>query len=97
MYEGFGCAIFEERDERYCISSFSSSVYPGESIPRKLVHSTLFQLFVFQIEVDELVIPRTVLVVFLCIFALIAFVFLALHWMEPIYSPALTSRKNYTF
>lgn len=64
---------------------------------KKLVHSTLFQLFVFQIEVDELVIPRTVLVVFLCIFALIAFVFLALHWMEPIYSPALTSRKTYTF
>ena len=54
-------------------------------------------MFFQQIEVDELIIPKTVLFVFICIFSLVAFVFLLLHWMEPIYSPALTSRKTYAF
>ena len=48
-------------------------------------------------EFDELIIPRTVLFVFICIFAAVAFVFLVQHWMEPVYSPALTSRKTYAF
>ena len=64
-----------------------------------LTHLVIFNSSVFfqQIEVDELIIPKTVLFVFICIFSLVAFVFLLLHWMEPIYSPALTSRKTYAF
>lgn len=61
-----------------------------------LLNDIIFDIFQ-QIEVDELIIPKTVLFVFVCIFAVVAFVFLVLHWMEPVYSPALTSRKTYAF
>lgn len=61
-----------------------------------LLKNFIFDIFQ-QIEVDELIIPKTVLFVFICIFAAVAFVFLVLHWMEPVYSPALTSRKTYAF
>ncbi|KAM7450907.1 hypothetical protein ABFA07_001311 [Porites harrisoni] len=65
--------------------------------PRKTKEEELAGSTAKKIEVDELIIPKTVLFVFLCIFAAVAFVFLVLHWMEPVYSPALTSRKTYTF
>ncbi|PFX26798.1 transmembrane protein 218-like [Stylophora pistillata] len=65
--------------------------------PRKTPEEELAGSTAKKIEVDELIIPKTVLFVFICIFAVVAFVFLLLHWMEPIYSPALTSRKTYAF
>lgn len=66
--------------------------------PRKTREEELANAAVKQGEVDQLIIPRTVLFSFMCVFALVAFVFLLLfHWIEPIYSPALTSRKTYVF
>ncbi|XP_027059755.1 transmembrane protein 218-like [Pocillopora damicornis] len=65
--------------------------------PRKTPEEELAGSTEKKIEVDELIIPKTVLFVFICVFSLVAFVFLLLHWMEPIYSPALTSRKTYAF
>ncbi|XP_048588831.1 transmembrane protein 218 [Nematostella vectensis] len=66
--------------------------------PRKTRQEELGGRSSKQVEVDGLIIPRTVLFAFMCIFALVTFVFLVVfHWMEPIYSPALTSRKTYQF
>ncbi|XP_020614537.1 transmembrane protein 218-like [Orbicella faveolata] len=65
--------------------------------PRKTVEEELAGSTAKKIEVDGLIIPKTVLFVFICIFAAVAFVFLVQHWMEPVYSPALTSRKTYAF
>ncbi|XP_031564480.1 transmembrane protein 218-like [Actinia tenebrosa] len=66
--------------------------------PRKTKEEELAGSSGKKVEVDYMIIPRTVLFSFICVFAVVAFVFvLIFHWMEPIYSPALTTRKTYSF
>ncbi|KAK3699429.1 hypothetical protein QZH41_018590 [Actinostola sp. cb2023] len=66
--------------------------------PRKTREEELAGSSARKVEVDTMIIPRTVLFSFVCVFAVVGFVFLLIfHWMEPIYSPALSSRKTYAF
>lgn len=48
-------------------------------------------------DVDRLAIPRIVLFSFVCLFALIGLLFFMQHMLEPIYSPAVTAKRIYTF
>ncbi|KXJ25226.1 transmembrane protein 218 [Exaiptasia diaphana] len=68
-------------------------LYPRNTKQEELAGNTARK-----VEVDTMIIPRTVLFSFSCIFAVVAFVFLLIfHWMDPIYSPAFSSRKTYSF
>lgn len=52
--------------------------------------------FSFQ-NVDRLSAPRIAVFSFTCLFTLVGFVFLVQHWLEPVYSPAVTAKRIYTF
>lgn len=52
--------------------------------------------FLFQ-NVDSLSVVRIIVFTFICFFALVGFIFLIQHWFEPIYAPAVTAKRIYTF
>ncbi|XP_065056516.1 transmembrane protein 218-like [Rhopilema esculentum] len=74
-----------------CITTIVMIIYPRKSLDEELQTKKQAQ------NVDNIWIPRIVLFTFICLFTLIGFVFLVQHWLEPVYSPAVTAKRIYSF